>query len=96
MFFPYQCQACEKKFDGDFPIGKAPREVPCPKCQGISRRTYEGTSIAVSIGGAINRKSTFGEHMKSKNLAAANRQKGRVPPVRLKAWDHGGGDIREV
>lgn len=96
MFFPFQCQKCHKKFDGEFPIGKAPRETPCPTCKGTSKRVYEGTSIAVKIGGSFVHSSSFGEQMKNRNLQAAHRMKGRVAPVRLKAWDHGGGDIREA
>ena len=96
MLFPYQCKKCEKKFDGDFPVGKAPREVPCPDCKGTGKRVYEGMSFAVKIGGAIDRKSTFGENMKARNTQAAYRMQGKKSPVRLKAWDHGEGDVREV
>ena len=96
MQFPFQCQKCQKRFDGDYPIGKAPRETRCPSCKGKSKRLYEGMSIAVKIDGDFRHSSSFGEQMRAKNLAAAERQKGRVAPVRLKAWDHGGGDIREV
>jgi len=96
MFFPYECQKCEKKFDGEFPVGQAPRETPCPDCKGKSKRVYEGMGFAVKIGGAIDRKSTFGEHMKAKNTQAAYRMQGKKAPVRIAAYDHGGGDVREV
>ena len=96
MLFPYQCQKCGNRFDGDFPIGKAPRKAPCPSCKGDSKRIYEGLSVAVKIGGHFCKTSKFGEQMKQKNEAAAHRMKGRKAPVRLTAWDHGGGDVRDA
>lgn len=96
MFFPFQCQKCGNKFDVEATIGQAPRETPCPTCKKTSKRVYAGLSIAVKIDGATHRSSNFGEQMKAKNLAAGNRMKGRKAPVRLAAYDHGGGDIREV
>lgn len=96
MFFPYQCQSCKKLFDGEYPIGKAPRETPCPSCKGTSKRIYEGVSVGVKIGGSFVRSSTFGEQMKARNAQAAHRMKGNRPPVRPVAHDFGGGDVREV
>lgn len=96
MLFPYQCQKCEKRFDGDFPIGKAPRGgVPCPSCGGSGKRVYEGMSISVKVG-SFSRPSTFGEQMKARNAEAGKRMKGRKPPVRVKAYDYGNGDVREA
>ena len=96
MFFPYQCQKCDKRFDGEFPIGKAPRGIPCPACKGKGKRIYEGMSIAVKIDGMTHRTSQFGEQMKSRNMQAAERMKGRKAPVRLTAWDYGNGKVEEV
>lgn len=95
MLFSYECQKCGKRFDGDYPIGKAPRVTPCPACKSDSKRVYEGMSIAVKISGKPM-SSTFGEQMKARNLAAGHRMKGRKAPVRVKALDYGNGDIREV
>lgn len=98
MQFPYQCQKCNKRFDVEFPIGKATRETPCPFCKGKGKgkRIYEGMSVAVKIDGAFHRTSSFGEQMKARNAAAGQRMKGRKAPVRLTAWDHGNGDVRGV
>ena len=96
MQFPFQCKKCGKRFDGEYPIGKAPRVAPCLSCKGTANRIYEGLSLSVKIGGDFLRSSKFGEEMKAKNLKAASRQKGRKAPVRLAAYDHGNGDIREV
>lgn len=95
MLFPYMCSKCGKRFDGDFPIGKAPRGVPCPSCGKPSKRVYEGVSIAIKVSG-VTSSSTFGERMKTRNLQAAHRMKGRKPPVRVKAYDYGNGDVREA
>lgn len=95
MLFPFKCTGCGKRFDGEFPIGKAPRELPCPSCQKNSKRIYEGMSIGVKVDG-VTRSSGFGEQMKARNAQAAYRMKGRKPPVRLAAWDHGNGDVREA
>lgn len=95
MLFSYHCVKCDKEFDGDYPIGKAPRVVPCPSCGGNGKRVYTGTSICVRVGGrALS--SKFGEQMKRRNEEAGRRMKARKPPVRLKAFDFGGGDVREV
>ena len=96
MQFPFQCQKCQKRFDGDYPIGKAPRETRCPSCKGKSKRLYEGMSIAVKIDGDFRHSSSFGEQMRERNLAAGKRMQGRTPGLRRVATDYGGGDIREV
>jgi putative FmdB family regulatory protein len=96
MFFPFQCQKCKKKFDVEKPIGQAPREASCPACKGTAKRIYEGMSIAVKIDGATHRTSNFGEQMKQRNAAAGYRMQGKKAPVRLTAYDHGNGDVREV
>jgi len=95
MFFPFQCQKCKKRFDGEFPIGKAPRTAICPDCHGNAQRVYEGLSIGVKIAGAAPTR-TFGEEMKARNEKAAYRMKGRTAPVRTVAHDFGGGDVREI
>ena len=95
MLFPYQCQKCEKRFDGDFPIGQAPRQTPCPSCGGEGKRVYEGLSIGVRVGGQTTCR-TFGEERKLHNMQTAYRMKGNRPPVRPVAYDYGNGDIREV
>ena len=94
MLFPFQCDKCGKRFDGDYPIGKAPRTVPCPSCGGSGKRVYAGVSIGVRVGGSSP--SGFGEQMKARNAAAGHRMKGRKPPVRVKAYDYGNGDVREA
>lgn len=96
MLFPYLCQKCGNRFDMDLPIGKAPREAPCPLCKSKSKRVYDGMSIAVKIDGGYHRTSNFGEQMKVKNLRAGEKMKAKRPGLRLAAYDYGGGDIREV
>jgi DNA-directed RNA polymerase subunit RPC12/RpoP len=95
MLFPYVCSKCGKRFDGDFPIGKAPRGVPCPSCGSSGKRVYEGMSIAVKVSGRTSF-STFGEQMKAKNAAAGHRMKGRKPPVRLRGFEMPDGKVVEV
>ena len=94
MIFPYQCEKCERRFDKEFPIGKAPRGVPCP-CGGTGKRVYAGMSLSVKVG-SFSRPSSFGEQMKARNAEAGKRMKGHKPPVRLKALDFGNGDVRET
>ena len=95
MLFGYECQKCHKRFDADFPIGKATRMAPCPFCKGTGKRVYEGTSIAVKINGHTSMSSTFGEQMKKRNTEAAHRMKGRKPP-KLVGYDYGGGKVVEA
>jgi putative FmdB family regulatory protein len=95
MTFVYVCGECGKRFEEEHSIGKAPRTVPCPACGKVGKRVYDGMSIAVRVGGHTSR-STFGEQMKSRNQAAGRRMQGRKPPVRVVAYDHGGGDVRAV
>jgi predicted nucleic acid-binding Zn ribbon protein len=96
MQFPFQCKKCGKRFDGEYPIGKAPRVTPCPSCKGTANRIYEGLSLSVKIGGDFLRSSKFGEEMKAKNSKAASKMRGRVPPVRRVATDYGNGKIEAV
>ena len=95
MLFPYMCVKCGKRFDGDYPIGKAPRGVPCPSCGSSAKRVYEGMSIAVKVSGAAS-SSTFGEQQKRKNEKAAHRMRGRKPPVRLKGYQMANGAVVEA
>jgi predicted nucleic acid-binding Zn ribbon protein len=95
MLFPFQCTKCDHRFDGDFPIGKAPRETPCPKCSCKSKRVYAGMSFGVRISN-VTHPTTFGEQMKARNAEAAHRMKGRQAPVRAVAHDFGNGDVREI
>ena len=85
MRYDYQCEKCGTRTELEFAIGKAPRATVCPSCKGKAKRVYEGTSIAVRIGGRFNPTSTFGESIKKKNTQAAERMKGRKPPLRP-AW----------
>ena len=94
MLFPFQCDKCGAKTDGDYPIGKAPRTAKCP-CGGVCRRVYAGTSLSVRVSGRTSG-STYGEQMKSRNLQAAHRMKGRKPPVRLEGYKHRDGKIEEA
>lgn len=96
MQFGYECEKCKKRFDVDFPIGKATRTVPCSTCGGLGKRVYEGMCIAVKIDGHTSMSSGFGEQQKKRNLQAAKRMAGRKAPVRLVAHDYGNGDIRGV
>ena len=96
MLFSYECQKCGKRFDGDYSIGKAPRIASCPSCTSDSKRVYDGISISVKVVGGTSRSRTFGEEMKSRNLAAGERMKGRKAPVKLAALDYGNGDVRAV
>lgn len=95
MIYPYKCEACRKRSDVEFPMGKNPRELECYHCGQRARRVYEGMSIALKIGSSFS-KTSFGEQMKSKNLEAGKRMKARKPPVRVIAHDYGNGDIREA
>ena len=96
MLFPYQCEKCGNKLDGDFPIGKAPRSMPCT-CGANAKRVYSGVSIAVSVHGVSSgRKMTFGEEMKQRNASAGKRMKGHKPPVKLVGYDYGDGKVKEV
>ena len=98
MFFSYACQKCNKRFDRQFPVGKAPRETVCD-CGGKGKRVYEGMSIMLrtnGVHGGINRGSSFGEQMKAKNVRAAERQKSKTPPVRLAGYKYADGSIREA
>jgi len=92
MLFPFQCQKCDNKWDGDYPIGKAPRVVPCPSCGGAGKRVYAGLSIGVKVG-SFTRPASFGEQMKARNAAAGHRMKGRKPPVRLAGYQMPDGKV---
>jgi len=94
MLYPYQCQECDKEFDEMYKMGTAPRETICPDCKGLAKRTYDnvGVSFAQSV---VTHPTTFGEQMKARNREAAHRMQGREAPVRVAAYDHGNGDIRE-
>lgn len=94
MLYQYECDKCWKPTEESFRMGTAPKFVKCPACKGRASRVY--SSPALKIGDGINRKSTFGESIRQRNLKAAHRMKGRKAPVRVAAYDHGNGDIREV
>ncbi len=96
MIFGFECEKCHKRFDADFPIGKAPRTTSCSTCGGVGKRVYEGMCVAVKINGHTSMTSNFGEQQKRKNLQASKRMAGRKAPVRLAAYDYGNGDIRGV
>ena len=91
--YEYECEGCGKRQEMDFPMGKAPGKVHCP-CGKKAKRAY--SAVAVGVGGGFVRASGFGEQMKARNIAAARRQQGRKPPVRLAALDFGEGDVRGV
>jgi len=94
MVFGYECDKCKKRFDADFPIGKAPRVAAC-SCGGKGKRVYAGMSIAVRINGHTSLSSSFGEQMKKRNADAAHRMKGRTAP-KLLGHDYGGGKVVEA
>ena len=95
MQFPYQCDKCGRKVDGDYPIGQAPRTVPCSSCGGTCKKVYAGMSLSIRVDGRT-RGSTFGEQMKQRNVSAAHRMKGRKPPVRLLGYEHKDGSVVEA
>lgn len=95
MLYPYQCQECDREFDEEYRMGHAPRQVKCSVCGCVSKRVYHGLGITSSIS-VITHPSTFGEQMKARNNEAGYRMQGREAPVRVTAYDHGNGDIREV
>lgn len=94
MFYEFECRACNTKAEQEFRMGKAPKSVKCGRCGGQAKRIF--STFALSIGGAINRKSTFGESMRNLNQKAAHRMKGRERPARITAYDYGNGDIRGI
>jgi len=99
MFFPYECQKCGKRFDGEFPIGQAPRGTRCPACKGIGRRVYEGTSIMLKTNGdngGISRSSSFGEQMKVRNAEAGRRMRKNRTPPKLLGYSHTDGRVTEA
>lgn len=95
MLFGYECGKCNKRFDADYPIGKAPRTAPCPSCKGSGKRVYAGMSIAVKINGHTSLSTSFGEQMKKKNMDAAHRMKGRTAP-KLLGHQYADGSIKEA
>jgi putative FmdB family regulatory protein len=99
MLFPYECQKCSKRFDSEFPIGRAPRGTRCPACKGMSRRVYSGTSIMLKANGAnggISRSSSFGEEMKTRNTEAGRRMRRNRTPPKLLGYSHTDGRITEA
>jgi putative FmdB family regulatory protein len=94
MFYEFECDKCETRTERQFRMGEAPKVVKCDRCGGQANRVF--SPFALSIDGAINRTSTFGESMRKRNDKAAHRMKGRTPGVRLKAHDYGNGDVRGV
>jgi len=94
MFYEFECESCDARVDRQFRMGAAPNAVKCDNCGKRAVRVY--SSFALSVDGAIDRKSTFGESMRKRNEKAAHRMKGKPPPVRTVAYDHGNGDVRGV
>ena len=99
MLFPYECQKCSRRFDGEFPVGTAPRETRCPVCKGLSKRVYEGMSIMLrtkGTGGGISRGSSFGEQMKKKNEQAGRRMRVNRTAPKLLGYSHADGRVTEA
>jgi putative FmdB family regulatory protein len=99
MTFSYECQKCGKRFDSEFPVGKAPRGMKCPSCGGDGKRIYSGMSIMLKVSGAhggINRATSFGESMKAKNAQAGKRMRMNRTPPKLVGYDYGGGKTVEA
>ena len=99
MLFPYECQKCGRRFDGEFPIGQAPRGTRCPVCKGTSKRVYEGTSIMLrtsGVSGGISRSSNFGEQMKKRNEEAGRRMRVNRSPPKLLGYSHADGQVVEA
>jgi len=94
MFYEYECDGCRTRTDRQFRMGQAPATVKCEKCGKQASRVF--STFSLSIDGAIDRKSTFGESMRKRNEAAAARMRDKKPPMRTVAHDYGGGDIREA
>jgi putative FmdB family regulatory protein len=95
MRFDYKCATCGG-FELDFPIGKAVRSAPCPKCGKDGKRIYTSCNFVLSGIGWPSKGLSFNAEMTKRNEAAGKRQRGRKPGLRLAAYDYGGGDVREV
>jgi len=94
MVYEYECGKCGQKAEKPFRMGQAPKFVECPSCRGRATRVF--SSFALEIGGAIDRKSGFGEEMRQRNIKAGKRMRGQKAPVRTVAYDYGDGDVREA
>jgi putative FmdB family regulatory protein len=94
MVYEYECGKCGQKVDSSFRMGQAKKSVECPACGGRATRVF--SSFALEVNGGINRKSTFGEEMRQRNVKAGKRMRGQKAPVRTIAHDYGNGDVREA
>lgn len=94
MFYEFECEGCSTRTERQFRMGEAPKTVKCDRCGSQAGRVFN--TFALSIDGAIDRKSTFGESMRKRNEQTARRMRDKPAPVRTKAYDYGGGDIREA
>lgn len=95
MIFSYECSKCNKRFEGEFPIGKAPRVLECPICNGEGKRIYSGMNIVFKINGHTSLSSNYGEQLKKKNEAAAYRMQGREAP-KLLGYKYSDGSVKEA
>ena len=89
MLYDYRCSECEMKFEVNFPLGKAEKEVECSECGKQAKRVFGCNFILPDA-------SKFNREMTERNRKAGERQKANRPPVRTIAHDYGNGDIREV
>jgi putative FmdB family regulatory protein len=94
MLYEYECDECGTCTEKSSPMGKAKKTVKCSSCGGKAKRVF--STPAIGMDGRLNKVGGFGEEMKTRNKAAAGRQRGLKPPVRTVAHDFGGGDVREV
>ena len=89
MLYDYRCSECKAEFEANFPMGEAKKEIECLECGNMAKRAF-GCNFVLPDASKFNREMT------ERNRKAGERQKDNIPPVRLKAYDYGNGDIREV
>ena len=93
MFYEFEC-ACGEVVEESFRMGECPKSIKCPKCGKKALRVF--SAPAIKSGGVFKSGGTsFGNAVRKMNDDAAKRMKGR-DKIRTVAYDHGGGDIREV
>lgn len=101
MRYEYFCARCGEPFDAVHPLGAAPSTFPCPECRSDSRRVFTTAGFSVrggtmSVHPASRVRRSMGDEMLKRNRDAADRMRGRTPPVRRVATDYGSGRVVEV
>ena len=49
--YEYKCETCEDVKEIIYPIGKAPKEIECDKCNEIRHRIISGSTFILKGGG---------------------------------------------